>query len=102
VRPKRTFQSNTELVTLRDASSYLTGSPQEGVAKKSYVTATGQVMKRSTLGRMGTQLEYATLDYDRLGRLTSMTRYQDAKRGANPVTRHALRLTGPASVAPGA
>jgi len=65
---QRTFQSNTELVTLRDASSYLTGSPQEGVAKKSYVTATGRVMKRSTLGKDGTQLEYATLDYDRLGR----------------------------------
>src|SRR5262249_13772163 len=29
---QRTFQSNTAVVTLRDASSYLTGSSQEGVA----------------------------------------------------------------------
>jgi hypothetical protein len=82
---QRSFQSNTEVVTLRDASSYLTGSPQEGVAKTSYVTATGRVIKRSTLGKDGTQLEYATLDYDRLGQLTSMTRFQNASGGTNPV-----------------
>src|SRR5262249_55561021 len=45
---QRTYQSNTEVVTLRDASSYLAGSPQEGVSKSGYRTAAGRVIARST------------------------------------------------------
>lgn len=83
---QRTFQSNTAVVTLRDASSYLAGSPQQGVANTSYLSATGRVITRSTWGNDQTLLEHATLAYDRLGRLTQMTRYQDASGATKPVT----------------
>ncbi|HEY6175717.1 MAG TPA: RHS repeat-associated core domain-containing protein, partial [Kofleriaceae bacterium] len=82
---QRDFESNTEVVTVRDASSYLAGSPQAGVAKSSYRTATGRVIKRSTWNGQ-TKLEHATLSYDGLGRLNGMTRFQDANGEAKPVT----------------
>src|SRR6185295_1263177 len=82
---ERDFESNTEVVKVRDASSYLAGSPQAGVSKSGYRTATGRVIKRSTWNGQ-TKLEHATLAYDRLGRLTAMTRYQDASGETKPVT----------------
>ena len=82
---QRTFQDNSRVVTVRDASSYLSGSPQQDVAKASYATAAGRVIARTTW-HGGTALEHATLAYDKLGRLTGMTRYQDPGGVTKPVT----------------
>jgi hypothetical protein len=82
---QRAFQSNTEILTVRDGSSYLHGSPQEGVAQSSQVAATGRVIARSTWNGP-TRLEYATLSYDRLGRLNGMTRFQDSSGQTKAVT----------------
>lgn len=81
----RAFQDHTEVVSVQDASSLLTGSPQSGVKRFSYATATGRVLTRSTW-QGATRLEHAMFSYDRLGHRTAMTRYQDAAGGANPVT----------------
>ncbi|HEY6177082.1 MAG TPA: RHS repeat-associated core domain-containing protein [Kofleriaceae bacterium] len=81
----RSFQNNTEIVSVRDASSYLSGSPQEGVSKVGYTTALGRLLTRSTW-KDQTRLEYATFAHDRLGRLTAMARYQDAAGASKPVT----------------
>jgi RHS repeat-associated protein len=70
---------------VRDAASLLPNSPQDGVVKRSYVTATGRLLQRSTW-KGSDRLEYATFTQDPLGHLTSMTRYQDPASGANPVT----------------
>ena len=79
------FQDNTELVGVRDASSLLAGSPQFGVVKNTYTDATGRQLATST-GLGSTRLEHATFTYDRLGHKTSMTRYLNAAAGASPVT----------------
>lgn len=81
----RTFQDHSEVVSVQDAASLLTGSPQYGVKKFSYATAIGRVLTRSTW-QGATRLEHAMFSYDRLGHRTGMTRYQDANAGANPVT----------------
>jgi RHS repeat-associated protein len=72
-------------VSVRDAASLLTGSPQYGVKNTSYATATGRTIIRSTW-QGSTRLEHALFAYDRLGHRTGMTRYQDAANGASPVT----------------
>jgi RHS repeat-associated protein len=79
------FQDHTEVVRVRDAASLLANSPQEGVTKSSSVTATGRLISRATL-QGSTRLEYATFTQDRLGHLASMTRYQNAASGTDPVT----------------
>src|SRR5205814_5249775 len=66
-------------------TSYLSGAPQDGVSKSSTVNAAGRVIARST-SQGSTRLEHATLAYDKLGRLTGMTRYQDASGATKPVT----------------
>jgi RHS repeat-associated protein len=81
---QRAFQNGTEVVNVRDPSSLLAGSPQDGVVMSSYSTAIGRLISRSTW-QGSTRLEHATFDHDRLGRLTRMTRYQDANGAANPV-----------------
>jgi RHS repeat-associated protein len=81
------YQDNAEVVSVQDAASLLTGSPQAGVMKSSYSTAIGRTTARSTW-QGGARLEHATLGYDGLGHLTRMTRYQDpaSTAGARPVT----------------
>jgi RHS repeat-associated protein len=80
----RSFDAHTETVTVRDAASLLANSGQTGVMKLATSTAIGRVISRSTT-IANTRLEYATFAYDRLGQLTSMTRFQDAAGGTNPV-----------------
>jgi RHS repeat-associated protein len=80
----RTYLNYTETVTVSDASSLTTGSTQAGVARTATLTAVGRVLARATL-QGGARLEYETLGYDRLGNLTSLTRYRDAAGGAQPV-----------------
>jgi RHS repeat-associated protein len=82
---QRVFQSHTQVVSVRDAASFLASSPQSGVMKSSYTTAVGRLLGRSTW-QGSARLEHATFSHDRLGHLTGMTRYQDASAGANPVT----------------
>ena len=79
------FQDNTEVVSVQDPASLLAHSPQDGVIKSSYATAIGRLVTRSTW-QGATRLEHATFAHDRLGRQTSMTRYQDAAAMAKPVT----------------
>ena len=81
---RRTFENNTEVVKVKDAASLLSHSPQDGVEQRSYVTAIGRTIERSTW-QGSTRLEYARFGYDPLGRRTSMTRYQDAAGGTKPV-----------------
>jgi RHS repeat-associated protein len=80
----RSFQNNTEVVSVRDADSHLASSPQANVIQSSYATAIGQVIARSTW-QGSNRLEHATLEHDALGHLVGMTRYQDAATGAKPV-----------------
>jgi RHS repeat-associated protein len=82
---QRVFQNHTQVVTARDAASFLTGSPQAGVMKSSYTTAIGRLLGRSTW-QGSERLEHATFSHDRLGHLTGMTRYQNASAGSKPVT----------------
>ena len=82
---QRVFQDNTEVVSIRDAASLLASSPQFGVIRSGYATAIGQVIARSTWSGAN-RLEHATFSHDRLGRLTAMTRYQDAAGAAAAVT----------------
>ena len=79
------FESNTEVVSVKDPASLLAGSPQDGVMTTSYATAVGRTIARSTW-QGATRLEHATFTHDRLGHQTGMTRYRDAVAGANPVT----------------
>lgn len=81
----RTFQNSTEIVSVQDAASLLAGSPQHGVVQRSELTAINRLLSRSTWSG-ATRLEHATFGHDRLGHLTSMTRFQDANAGARPVT----------------
>src|SRR5678815_3032907 len=81
----RTFQNHTEVVSVRDAASLLDQSPQQDVVKTSYLTATGRLSARATW-QGSNRVEYAAFSHDRLGHMASMTRYQDAAAGANPVT----------------
>ncbi|MGH9889637.1 MAG: hypothetical protein ACREBE_29165, partial [bacterium] len=81
----RHFVDHTEVLSVQDAASLLTGSPQASVVKSSNLTAAGRLLARATW--QGTnRLEYATFTQDRLGHLASMTRYQNAAAGSNPVT----------------
>jgi RHS repeat-associated protein len=81
---QRTFQDHTEVITVQDPASLLAGSPQAGVIKTSYATATGRVIARATW-RGTDRLEYATFGQDRLGRLNRITRFQQPAAGTNPV-----------------
>jgi RHS repeat-associated protein len=79
------FQSGTVVTTVRDAASLLQGSPQAGVTKTSSSTASGRLISRTTMQGKA-RLEYMAFTVDRLGRTSSMTRYQDAAGGTNFVT----------------
>jgi RHS repeat-associated protein len=85
----RRFGSGVETFTVRDAASLLAGSPQAGVVRMSWVTALGRVLGRSTFQggfQDSNRIEHADFTHDRLGRLTGMTRYQNAAASTNPVT----------------
>jgi YD repeat-containing protein len=85
----RTFGNQVETFTVRDAASLLAGSPQAGVVKMSLVTAVGRLLGRTTFQggfQNSNRIEHADFTHDRLGRLTSMTRYQNAAASTNPVT----------------
>ncbi|MCY1030650.1 hypothetical protein OV207_04205 [Corallococcus sp. BB11-1] len=80
----RTFANNQEVVTVSDASSLLAGSAQAGVTRTATMTAAGRVLSRSTM--KGTaRLEHATFTHDRLGYLTSMTRFLEPVAPGSPV-----------------
>jgi RHS repeat-associated protein len=76
---QRSFSGHTDTLDIRDAASLLApsfGFAQTGVVNRVAATAIGRVIERSTL-LGGTRLEDATFAYDRLGQLTSITRYLD-------------------------
>jgi RHS repeat-associated protein len=79
-----TFDSHTESMSVQDAASLTSGTPQNGVVQAGIASATGQVLFRSTW-QNGTRLEHEAFSYDRLGQLATMIRYQDAVGGTNPV-----------------
>src|ERR1043165_2787893 len=79
----RRFEDHPEVGGVSAAAPLLAGSPQAGVMKKAYLTATGRLLARSTL-KGSDRLEHATFAHDVLGRVTSMTRYTDAPAGASP------------------
>jgi RHS repeat-associated protein len=82
---RRRFHDNVEDFAVRDAASLLADSPQAGVLKVGWVTAIGRQLGRSTF-QGSDRIEHADFTHDRLGRLTSMTRYQNAAASTNPVT----------------
>ena len=84
-QPWERFQENSEWVKVRDPSSLLAGSPQEGVVKGSAFRATGKLISRTTW-KGTTRIEHAIYGYDRLGRHALMTRYQDPGAFDKPVT----------------
>jgi RHS repeat-associated protein len=79
----RGFQDNTEVESVQDAASLLSGSPQAGVIKSSSSTAIGRILSRTTF-QGDTRLEHATFTHDFLGHVTGMIRYR-APAGAKPV-----------------
>lgn len=81
----RHFVDHVEVLSVQDAASLLNGAPQASVVKSSYLTAAGRLLARATW-QGANRLEYATFTQDRLGHLASMTRYQNAAAGSNPVT----------------
>ena len=80
----RSFLDHQETIGVNDAAALLVGSPQAGVTTLATLTAIGRLVSRSTW-KAGARLEHALFAHDRLGHLTSMTRYQDAAGGTNPV-----------------
>ncbi|RYZ39153.1 MAG: hypothetical protein EOO71_21220, partial [Myxococcaceae bacterium] len=80
----RAYANNQEVVSVSDASSLLAGSAQAGVTRTATMTAAGRVLSRSTM--KGTaRLEHATFTHDRLGHLTSMTRFLEPVAPGSPV-----------------
>ena len=80
----RTFENNTEVVSVQDAASLLAGSTQFGVKSTSYATAIGRTIMHSSW-QASSRIEHAMFGYDRLGHRISMTRYRDAAGGTKPV-----------------
>lgn len=80
----RTFANHEETLGVSDAASLLSNSPQARVTRYATLTAVGRVLSRSTV-KDGTRLEYATFTHDRLGQMTSMTRYQGPVNATNAV-----------------
>ncbi|NVJ19648.1 hypothetical protein HUW62_00135 [Myxococcus sp. AM011] len=80
----RSFADHLETHSVRDAASLLSTSPQAGVIKSATMTGAGRLLSRSTW-KSSSRLEYATFTHDRLGQLTSMTRYQDPATFTVPV-----------------
>ncbi|RKH32678.1 hypothetical protein D7Y13_30145 [Corallococcus praedator] len=81
----RTFANHLETVSLRDAAAMISTTPQVNVLRSSTLTAVGRVLSRTTT-KSGTPLEHATFTHDRLGQVTSMTRYLDPVGLTGPVT----------------
>jgi RHS repeat-associated protein len=73
---QRSFVGHVDTLDTQDAASLWAGSPEAGVVKRSVATAIGRVVERSSL-LGGNRLEDATFTYDRLGQLTSITRFLD-------------------------
>ena len=73
---QRSFANHLETLDVHDPASLQAGSAQSGVVKRIVGTATGRVIKRSTL-KAGLRLEDAVFGYDRLGQQTSMVRFLD-------------------------
>jgi len=69
------FQQFQETFSVFDASANLVGSPQQNVAKSSYLDALGRVVTQATW-RDGVRLELATHGYDPLGHMSTMSRYR--------------------------
>jgi RHS repeat-associated protein len=92
---QRSFAGHVYTLDTRDAASLLApsfGLAQSGVVKRTVATAIGRVIERSTLlGDGGTRVEDATFAYDRLGQLTSMTRFLEPA-GANLGTQWSFQL----------
>jgi RHS repeat-associated protein len=81
----RSFVSHEEVVSVSNPDSLLSSSPQVGVARLATRSGIGWVTSRATW-QSGSRLEYATFNYDHLGQLTGMTRYQEpAIIPSNPV-----------------
>jgi RHS repeat-associated protein len=81
---QRSFDNHVDTLEVQDAASLHPGSAQSGVKQRIVTSAIGRPIERSTLkGAM--RLDYATFTHDRLGQLTSMTRYADPVGGADPV-----------------
>jgi len=71
------FELNTEFTETRDAASLLTGSPQFGQQNEATRSAIGRVLTRRSFTGSSHIHEYMAFDYDALGQLTGMKRYQD-------------------------
>jgi RHS repeat-associated protein len=71
----RSFSDHVEIVTTQDAASMLAGSPQEGVQKITFLSATGRTLKRYTRNSAFATQEEAHFGYDFVGNLTSMRRF---------------------------
>lgn len=82
----RSFANNKEIVTRTDADALLSGSPQSGVKNQTTLNAIGRALESRTLASNGSALKDAIFGYDALGRMTSMTRYQDAAHQTGLVT----------------
>ena len=80
----RTFTDHVATLDVQDAASLQADSPQAGVVHRVVSSAVGWTLERSTV-KAGTRLEYASFGHDRLGQLTSMTRFHEPSTGTDPV-----------------
>ena len=80
----RQFDNHVVTNDVIDATSLQWNTPEDWVRHRVVTSAIGVELERSTL-KAGNRLDYATFDHDRLGQMTSMTRFQQPSTGANPV-----------------
>jgi RHS repeat-associated protein len=81
---ERAFNDYAMVTDRLDASSLQPNSAQAGVVHRIVSSAIGNAFEQSTL-KAGTRLEYASFGHDRLGQVTSITRFLTPATGANPV-----------------
>ncbi|MCP3060099.1 hypothetical protein LXT21_15050 [Myxococcus sp. K38C18041901] len=81
----RTIVNHQEQVSVRDAASYSTTSPQLNVVRTATLTGAGRLLSRTTT-QAGTPLEHTTFTFDKLGHMTGMTRYLDPVGLTGPVS----------------
>jgi RHS repeat-associated protein len=80
-----TFDNYMESVSVQDAASLQSGSPQNGVVLTTLTSAIGRPLFKSTW-KSGARLEHSAFAHDRLGNQVSLIRFQNAANSSNPVS----------------
>ena len=80
----RTLSDHVDMIEVRDPASLQASSPQSGVVSRFVKSAIGRPLERATV-KGGAYLDRMLYAYDRLGQVTSLTRYADPQNLGGPV-----------------